>query len=673
MKTKKIIAILLIAFLVALNVNSVLIKADENKIAFEDSGMFYLFKPVDEAIEDLVKISDIDFEKQERTLFIKSNKEIEQEDLWNALIARNPSFCYDVEPSVDSYSMHNGKYVFKKDNKYYQIFNVTIYKKYSETEKEANKEYYNELTYIENSLGLNNDLCNYERAAIIFDYIVNNIKYDRINGEVGTSSKYSGSTGLYTLLEKQGVCAGFAELFSDILNDYGIKNLFVGNSYHAWNIVEMRNSWYLCDTSDGKTFSNNKSFYCFLYGNGYNNSMNYIDINSKKAIEFFNISYSDVNINNETSITSDLLCDTYDVKAATETEEGHININCNYCNKSHHYIIPTVKKYSYEYLKGNCKTPSIIITKDGDNIIDEKEIKEDHNWQFMKITKTCTENGSERVFCRDCGTDLWSVYENKTGHNWTDWQDSYGGYQTRTCINCGESETREKEVETTNKNYSDSDLEHIDRGYGIIAYYDPERDHWYYIDTTWGELPCDSTVRVDGIENNGKIYCYWNESTHRFEKEQSTNESNKYPEIVTNTTTKANENVINNADNSNNNDNSIKIESTKNNEETTKKNIVETTKKVITRKPATVLIKSIKNIKKKSIKIEYKKAKYAKKYQVQYSNNKKFKKSKTKITKGTSLTIKSLTFKKKYYVRVRAINNDIYGKWSKTKSVIIKK
>lgn len=104
-----------------------------------------------------------------------------------------------------------------------------------------------------------------------------------------------------------------------------------------------------------------------------------------------------------------------------------------------------------------------------------------------------------------------------------------------------------------------------------------------------------------------------------------------------------------------------------------KKNIVETTKKVITRKPATVLIKSIKNIKKKSIKIEYKKAKYAKKYQVQYSNNKKFKKSKTKITKGTSLTIKSLTFKKKYYVRVRAINNDIYGKWSKTKSVIIKK
>ena len=64
MKTKKIIAILLIAFLVALNVNSVLIKADENKIAFEDSGMFYLFKPVDEAIEDLVKISDIDFEKQ---------------------------------------------------------------------------------------------------------------------------------------------------------------------------------------------------------------------------------------------------------------------------------------------------------------------------------------------------------------------------------------------------------------------------------------------------------------------------------------------------------------------------------------------------------------------------------------------------------------------------------
>lgn len=405
-KIKKILSLLIAVTISFSNVNTKNIFANENKIAFEDSNMFYLFKPVDEAIEDLVKISDIDFEKQERTLFIESDKEIEQEDLWNALIARNPSFCYDVEPSVDSYSMHNGKYVFKKDDKYYQIFNVTIYKKYSETEKEANKEYYNELTYIENSLGLNNDLCNYERAAIIFDYIVNNIKYDRINGEVGTSSKYHGQTGLYTLLEKQGVCAGFAELFSDMLNDYSIKNLYVYNSHHGWNIVEMGNSWYLCDTSAGKTYKD-KTFACFLYGNDYNNSMNYIDIDSKKAIEFFNISYSNTNINGEVSIASNLLCDTYDVKAATETEEGHINIDCNYCNKSHHYIIPTVKKYNYEYVKGNCKTPSVIITKDEDNIIDRKEIKEDHNWQFMKITKTCTENGSERVFCRDCGTDLW--------------------------------------------------------------------------------------------------------------------------------------------------------------------------------------------------------------------------------------------------------------------------
>ena len=472
-------------------------------------------------------------------------------------------------------------------------------------------------------------------------------------------------TGLYTLLEKQGVCNGFAELFSDMLNDYDIKNLYVYNSHHSWNIVEMGNSWYLCDATNGNTYKN-KSFLCFLYGNGYNKIMNNININSKKAIEFFDINYSDTNINGEVAIDSNLLCDNYDVKAATETEEGHINIDCNYCNKSHHYTIPTVKKYNYEYVKGNCKTPSVITTKDGDNIIDKKEIKEDHNWQFMKITKTCTENGSERVFCRDCGTDLWSVYENKTGHNWTDWQDSYGGYQTRTCINCSESETREKEVETTKKNYSDSDLEHIDRGYGVIAYYDPERDHWYYIDNTLGEeLPCDSTVRVNGIENNSKIYCYWNESTHRFENKQSQfEESNNSTESAT---TKIDETTTNN----------IKIitiiEPTKNNETTTKKNAVETTKKAVSKKLATVSIKSIKNIKKKSIKIEYKKAKYAKKYQIQYSNDKKFKKSKTKVTKETYLTIKKLSLKKKYYVRIRVINNDMYGKWSKTKSVIIKK
>lgn len=91
-------------------------------------------------------------------------------------------------------------------------------------------------------------------------------------------------------------------------------------------------------------------------------------------------------------------------------------------------------------------------------------------------------------------------------------------------------------------------------------------------------------------------------------------------------------------------------------------------------KPAKISIKSAKNLKKKSIIVKWKKAVNAKKYQVQYSLNKKFKKgNKTKSTKKLTYSISKLKKKKMYYVRVRGVNGKVYGAWSKTKKVKIKK
>ncbi len=81
----------------------------------------------------------------------------------------------------------------------------------------------------------------------------------------------------------------------------------------------------------------------------------------------------------------------------------------------------------------------------------------------------------------------------------------------------------------------------------------------------------------------------------------------------------------------------------------------------------------IKKIKagKKRLTIKYK-ATGAKKYTIQVALKKNFKKGlKTKTTKKTSITIKGLKKKKKYYVRVKGAKNYkgvyIYGKWSKAK------
>lgn len=86
--------------------------------------------------------------------------------------------------------------------------------------------------------------------------------------------------------------------------------------------------------------------------------------------------------------------------------------------------------------------------------------------------------------------------------------------------------------------------------------------------------------------------------------------------------------------------------------------------------PAKVKLKSVKPGKKK-ITVSWKKAKYAKKYKVYY-RLKGQKKWKAKTVKKTKCVIKKLKSKKKYQVRVRAINFIVKGKYSKTKTVKVK-
>ena len=105
----------------------------------------------------------------------------------------------------------------------------------------------------------------------------------------------------------------------------------------------------------------------------------------------------------------------------------------------------------------------------------------------------------------------------------------------------------------------------------------------------------------------------------------------------------------------------------------------EDTKKITVKK---VTLKSVKNQKGKKMVVKWKKVSNASGYVLEYSTNKKFKKSKTdtvKIKKGTttSKTIKKLKKGKTYYVRIKAYTKyngkTYYGKYSNVKKVKIKK
>ena len=74
---------------------------------------------------------------------------------------------------------------------------------------------------------------------------------------------------------------------------------------------------------------------------------------------------------------------------------------------------------------------------------------------------------------------------------------------------------------------------------------------------------------------------------------------------------------------------------------------------------------------KRKITVSLKKIKEAKKYQIQYSTNSKFKGAKTVSTTAVKKSI-SAKSKKTYYVRARSVNGKYLSGWSAVKKVKVK-
>lgn len=96
-----------------------------------------------------------------------------------------------------------------------------------------------------------------------------------------------------------------------------------------------------------------------------------------------------------------------------------------------------------------------------------------------------------------------------------------------------------------------------------------------------------------------------------------------------------------------------------------KTSVVLATKKSKKAKKATVKVKKVTKLKNV-------------KYQVRYGTSKKLKKYKTKTFKKNKFTLTKLKANKKYYIKVRAYvvtknKKKVYGTWSKTKPIKVKK
>lgn len=95
-----------------------------------------------------------------------------------------------------------------------------------------------------------------QKELAIHDYVVNNTRYDSENYKTGELPD-DDYTAYGILINKTGVCQGYAEAVKKLLDYVGIKNIIVtgtasngsGIESHAWNIVQIDGEYYHLDTT----------------------------------------------------------------------------------------------------------------------------------------------------------------------------------------------------------------------------------------------------------------------------------------------------------------------------------------------------------------------------------------------------------------------------------------
>ena len=126
--------------------------------------------------------------------------------------------------------------------------------------------------------GLKEDLPKSDSAKVkyIYDWVLERSDYDwdEFNSfnRTGAPSKNDDYSVVGILLNKTGVCQGYAESFQYLCDQLGVECITVdgignygnGNMAHAWNYVKVDGNWYLVDTTWGDTFTGGKDKFALL-------------------------------------------------------------------------------------------------------------------------------------------------------------------------------------------------------------------------------------------------------------------------------------------------------------------------------------------------------------------------------------------------------------------------
>lgn len=123
------------------------------------------------------------------------------------------------------------------------------------------------VTELENlESAMNPDYTEKEKAFWVFFTLANRFKYtDRLDMD-GETPHDTNLRSLEIILNNEGVCAGFAQLYKECMDRLDIDCELQGlASAHDWNIITLDNKKYLMDLSDASCYSKQKNIPACLH------------------------------------------------------------------------------------------------------------------------------------------------------------------------------------------------------------------------------------------------------------------------------------------------------------------------------------------------------------------------------------------------------------------------
>lgn len=422
-------------------------------------------------LDDVIKRSyENDF--QNKTYIIKNEGEDLNTTYWCQYVHSQGDFSVSLNWNVENCAAIVG------DNYYYTIrmsSGVTMSPfNYATSTIDRWDEYMDAIRDVENRIGiLNDNLCDYQKIQLAYAWIKQNVKY----GTLGHVSVSAGQEPIEAVLDGYAMCGGYTRVLNRFMHDCGIDSYYVSTVSHAYNVTKYDGKYYkmdcqasslTCDEGYEK-YNNNGKLIWYMDGlfkpimtktltgtNEYNSILHYDNefVNSEKSPDFIYPAEPLAEVTEPTCTTD-----------GTFLKEGPEDEHCIVCGKIHSFTLPAAHTYkTVENKPSTCTEEGEIkkVCSECGNEETEKVAMKPHDYKIDTADSDFDTEGWFKIVCNTCGKVYYEEYKDKLER------------PTQS-----ETETTTVEEQVTTPAYQESDLEKKDRGYGIITWYDAEKEDWF--------------------------------------------------------------------------------------------------------------------------------------------------------------------------------------------------